>query len=210
MSGSGPVTHLYRYAAPSGLLRQALPRELASGLSWGVLSLATSGGVTEAGPAVHPYFFTGFRAEPGPAAQALLATAAIARAQYYIAAATVRMLRDPVVTSNTDRLRFDPYSTGCDVAAPRDRPAPPLSRRAQGCRRAGRAGTAGRATPAAPVHSQAAHLRSAGFRRAASAQRGGAHPRGGRRPLHAHPQPGELPRLLRRGRPARRARHSIF
>ena len=51
------MTHLYRYAISSGLLRQALPRELASGASRDVLSLATSGGVTEAGPAVHPYFF---------------------------------------------------------------------------------------------------------------------------------------------------------
>ncbi|HEX4093396.1 MAG TPA: hypothetical protein VHZ33_32150 [Trebonia sp.] len=50
----------YRYATPSRLLR-------------GALSLATSGGVTEAGLAAHPYFFTGFLAEPGPAAQTLLA-----------------------------------------------------------------------------------------------------------------------------------------
>jgi hypothetical protein len=76
------------------------------------LSLATSGGITEAGPAVRPYFFTGFLAEPGAAAQALLATAAIARAQYHVAASTIRMLRDPVVTSNADRLRFESFS-GC-------------------------------------------------------------------------------------------------
>src|SRR6266702_3302210 len=127
MSESGPVTHLYRYAAPSGLLRQALPRELASGPSRDVLSLATSGGVTEAGPAVHPCFFTGFLAEPGPAAQALLATAAIARAHYHVAAATVRMLRDPVVTSNTDRLRFESFSTCCGVHARLDLPPSALS-----------------------------------------------------------------------------------
>src|SRR5260370_39074687 len=101
MSGSGPVTHLYRYAASSGLLRQVLPRGLGSGDFRDVLSLATSGGVPEAGPAVHPCFFTGFLAEPGPAAQALIATAAVARAQYHVAAATIRMLRDPLVTSNT-------------------------------------------------------------------------------------------------------------
>jgi len=92
-----------------------------------VLSLATSGGVTESGPAVHPYFFTGFLAEPGPAAQALIATAAIARAQYHVAAATVRMLRDPVVTSNTDRLRFESFSTCCGVHARRDLPPCALS-----------------------------------------------------------------------------------
>src|SRR5215472_18035794 len=94
MSQPGPVTLAYRYATPSVLLRDEL-------------SLATSGGITEAGPAVHPYFFTGFLAEPGPAGQALLATAAIARAQYHVAASVIRMLRDPVVTSNADRLRFE-------------------------------------------------------------------------------------------------------
>jgi len=86
------------------------------------LSLATSGGITEAGPAVHPYFFTGFLAEPGPAAQALLATAAIARAQYHVAASTIRMLRDPVVTSNADRLRFESFSACCGVHARLDLP----------------------------------------------------------------------------------------
>src|SRR5215470_10298177 len=52
MSQAGSVTLAYRYATPSVLLRDEL-------------SLATSGGVTEAGPAVHPYFFTGFLAGPG-------------------------------------------------------------------------------------------------------------------------------------------------
>jgi len=110
-----------------GLLRQALPRELASGPSPDVLSLATSGGVTEAGPAMHPCFFAGFLAGPGPAAQALLATAAIARAHYHVAAATVRMLRDPVVTSNTDRLRFESFSTCCGIHARLDLPPSALS-----------------------------------------------------------------------------------
>ena len=121
------MTHLYRYAASSGLLRQALPCEPTSGSSLDVLSLATSGGVTESGPAVHPYFFTGFLAEPAPAAQALIATAAIARAQYHITAATVRMLRDPVVTSNTDRLRFESFSACCGVHARLDLPPCALS-----------------------------------------------------------------------------------
>ena len=127
MSGTESTTHLYRYAASSGLSRQALPRELASGAFRDVLSLATSGGVTEAGPAVHPYFFTGFLDEPGPAAQALIATAAIARAQYHVAAATVQVLRDPVVTSNTDRLRFESFSTCCGVHARLDLPPSALS-----------------------------------------------------------------------------------
>jgi hypothetical protein len=86
------------------------------------LSLATSGGITEAGPAVRPYFFTGFLTEPGAAAQALLATAAIARAQYHVAASTIRMLRDPVVTSNADRLRFESFSSCCGVHARLDLP----------------------------------------------------------------------------------------
>jgi SWIM zinc finger len=103
------VTLAYRYATPSVLLRDEL-------------SLATSGGITEAGPAVHPYFFTGFLAEPGTAAQALLATAAIARAQYHVAASTIRMLRDPVVTSNADRLRFESFSACCGVHARLDLP----------------------------------------------------------------------------------------
>jgi SWIM zinc finger len=109
MSQTGSVTFAYRYATPSMLLRDEL-------------SLATSGGITEAGPAVHPYFFTGFLAEPGPAAQALLATAAIARAQYHVAASVIRMLRDPVVTSNADRLRFESFSACCGVHARLDLP----------------------------------------------------------------------------------------
>jgi len=123
MSESGPVTHLYRYATSSGLRRQ----EPVSGPARDVLSLATSGGVTEAGPAAHPYFFTGFLTEPGSAAQALIATAAIARAQYHVAAATVRMLRDPVVTSNADRLRFESFSACGGVHARLDLPPPALS-----------------------------------------------------------------------------------
>ena len=119
MSETGPGTLAYRYAAASGLARQATDGD--------VLSLATSGGVTEAGPALHPYFFTGFLAEPGPAAQALLATAAIARAQYHIAGATIALLRDPVVTSNTDRLRFESFSTCCGVHARLDLPPSALA-----------------------------------------------------------------------------------
>jgi hypothetical protein len=41
-------------------------------LAGDVRSFATSGGVTETGAVAHPYFFTGFLAEPGPAARALL------------------------------------------------------------------------------------------------------------------------------------------
>jgi hypothetical protein len=112
---SGPFT--YRYATPSVLAGD-------------MLSFATSGGVTEAGVVAHPYFFPGFLAEPGPAAQALLATAAIARAQYYVATGTAVRSRpgvrygtiDPVVTSNTDRLRFESFSSCCGVHARLDLP----------------------------------------------------------------------------------------
>jgi hypothetical protein len=108
MSESGIVA--YRYAMPSALSGD------------GVLSLATSGGVTDAGPAAHPYFFTGFLAEPGPAAQALLACAAIARARYHNAPSLLASLLDPVVTCNTDRLRFESFSGCCGVHARLDLP----------------------------------------------------------------------------------------
>jgi hypothetical protein len=122
MSGTTGATLAYQYTAPSRLVRDEL-------------RLATSGGITEAGPAAHPYFFTGFLAEPGPAAQALLATAAIARAQYHVAASTLQMLRDPVVTSNADRLRFESFSGCCGVHARLDLPPEALAARpaASGC-----------------------------------------------------------------------------
>lgn len=110
MSGTGSATLEYRYATASTLTRDEL-------------SLATSGGITEAGPAAHPYFFTGFLAEPGPAAQALLATSAIARARYHVAASIIASLvGDPVVTSNADRLRFESFSACCGVHARLDLP----------------------------------------------------------------------------------------
>lgn len=40
------------------------------------LLLGTSGGVTEAGPAAHPYLFKGFLADPRPAALGMLGCAA--------------------------------------------------------------------------------------------------------------------------------------
>jgi hypothetical protein len=103
-------TLAYLYARPSSLS------------SDGVLSFATSGGVTEAGPTAHPHFFSGFLAEPGPAAQALLACAAIARVRYYTPPSTPTALLDPVVTCNTDRLRFESFSGCCGVHARLDLP----------------------------------------------------------------------------------------
>lgn len=64
----------YRYQSPS-LVRGFADRS--------ELLLGTSGGMTKAGPAPHPYFFQGFLAEPGPAALGMLACAAVARARYY-------------------------------------------------------------------------------------------------------------------------------
>jgi len=74
MSGRGSVSAVYSYTTPSALRR-------ADG--GGELALATSGGVTEAGPVPHPYFYSGFLAEPGPDALGMLAVSAIARARYF-------------------------------------------------------------------------------------------------------------------------------
>jgi hypothetical protein len=70
-----PDTELaYRYRQPSAV------RDTAAGA---VVLLATSGGVTEAGPAAHPYFFSGFLTDPAVAAPGLLACAAVARTRYF-------------------------------------------------------------------------------------------------------------------------------
>ena len=72
--------------------------------------LQTSGGVTAAGPAANPRFFTGFLAGAEQAAAGLLAVADVAQARYYQPQRVG--LRDPVVTCNGDRLRFESFS-GC-------------------------------------------------------------------------------------------------
>jgi hypothetical protein len=102
---------VYSYAVPSALRR-------ADG--GGELTLATSGGVTEAGPVLHPYFYSGFLAEPGPATLGMLAVAAIARARYFDASRPASI--DPVVTSNIDTLRFESFSGCCGVHARLDLP----------------------------------------------------------------------------------------
>jgi hypothetical protein len=82
------------------------------------LLLGTSGGLTEAGPAAHPYLFKGFLTDPGPAALGMLGCAAVARARYNIPASVIAAIRaDPVVTSNGDRLRFESFSGCCGVHA---------------------------------------------------------------------------------------------
>jgi len=104
---------LYRYAIPSQVRRAD---------NSSVLLLGTSdGGTTEVteGPALHPYFFKGFLTQPAPAAAGMLACAAIARARYYHApgSAIAKVIADPVVTSNDDRLRFESFSGCCGVHA---------------------------------------------------------------------------------------------
>jgi hypothetical protein len=99
----------YHYRQPSAV------RDTAEGAE---VLLATSGGVTAAGPAAHPYFFSGFLTDPAPAATGMLACAAVARARYYTPmAARLAAMRDPVVTCNADRLRFESFSSCCGVHA---------------------------------------------------------------------------------------------
>jgi hypothetical protein len=101
MSGA---THSYVYLRPSGV-------DPASRRA----RLQTAGGVTVAGPAANPRFFTGFLAGAERAAAGLLAVAGVAQARYYQPQAAA--LRDPVVTCNGDRLRFESFSGCCGVYA---------------------------------------------------------------------------------------------
>jgi hypothetical protein len=77
--------------------------------------LQTSGGVTITGPAANPRFFTGFVTGAEQAATGLLAVADVAQARYYQPQRVG--LRDPVVTCNGDRLRFESFSGCCGVYA---------------------------------------------------------------------------------------------
>jgi hypothetical protein len=72
------------------------------------VTLSTSGGHE-----THPFFFTGFLGKPRQTAQALLVVGEVARSRYYEPPGTIaRLLADPVVTCNVDRLRFESFS-GC-------------------------------------------------------------------------------------------------
>lgn len=95
--------HLHEYA-------YARPSALDGGRADARLALETSGGSTPAGPARRPRFFTGFLTRPAPAAAALLAVADVAAARYH--RPDLARLRDPVVTAQGDRLRFESFS-GC-------------------------------------------------------------------------------------------------
>ena len=86
------------------------------------VGLETAGGVTTAGPAANPRFFTGFLAGAEQAAAGLLAVADVAQARYW--QPQVAALRDPVVTCK---------GTGCgssrSPAAAGSTPASTSSRR---------------------------------------------------------------------------------
>ena len=62
--------------------------------------------MTGAGPAEHPFFFSGFLTDPAAAAEGMLACAAVARSRYFTPGSVVAILRDPVVTSSEDRLQI--------------------------------------------------------------------------------------------------------
>lgn len=91
------MTHSYRYLRPS-----------AADASGGAVGLATSGGTTSRGPLPHPRFFSGVLTRPEAAARGLLAVAAVARTRYF--RPQLAALRDPVVTCDGQRLRFESFS----------------------------------------------------------------------------------------------------
>ncbi|MEU6270340.1 SWIM zinc finger family protein [Saccharopolyspora shandongensis] len=85
-------------------------------LDGGRLGLETAGGTALAGPVGNPRFFTGFLTDAAPAAGGLQAVARVARSRY--PELTGRpAFRDPVVTCNGDRLRFESFSRCCGVYA---------------------------------------------------------------------------------------------
>ncbi|WP_231619192.1 SWIM zinc finger family protein [Nonomuraea sp. SBT364] len=85
----------YSYAGPSVLAH-------------GRLGLSTSGGTALSGPQTHPRFFSGLLTQAAPAAAGLLAVADVAMARYH--QPRPGWTRDPVVTCDGDRLRFESFS----------------------------------------------------------------------------------------------------
>ncbi|MFG2074525.1 SWIM zinc finger family protein [Nonomuraea maritima] len=85
----------YSYAAPSTLTD-------------GRLGLSTSGGTALSGPQAHPRFFSGLLTHAAPAAAGLLAVADVALARYHNP--RPGWTRDPVVTCDGERLRFESFS----------------------------------------------------------------------------------------------------
>ncbi|MEV4834325.1 SWIM zinc finger family protein [Nonomuraea sp. NPDC049486] len=80
----------------------------ASTLADGRLGLSTSGGTALSGPHTHPRFFSGLLTQAAPAAAGLLAVADVALARYH--QPRPGWTRDPVVTCDGDRLRFESFS----------------------------------------------------------------------------------------------------
>lgn len=101
----------YAYLAPS---------EFAQRQGQADLRLATSGGLAPSGAVAHPFFFSGFVAQPAVVAQALLMLARVARTRFYVppnTLAAVLRAADPVVTSTPEGLRFESFSVCCGVYA---------------------------------------------------------------------------------------------
>jgi hypothetical protein len=112
MTNEAGTSLVYRYASPSQVRHADNGSELLLGTSGGVTTEAAEG------LAAHPYFFKGFLTQPAPAAAGMLACAAIARARYYTPTSVImKIITDPVVTSNGDRLRFESFSGCCGVHA---------------------------------------------------------------------------------------------
>ncbi|SEH00098.1 SWIM zinc finger [Nonomuraea solani] len=79
-----------------------------STLTDGRLGLSTSGGTALAGPQAHPRFFSGLLTQAAPAAAGLLAVADVALTRYH--QPRPGWTRDPVVTCDGGRLRFESFS----------------------------------------------------------------------------------------------------
>ncbi|NJP88000.1 SWIM zinc finger family protein [Nonomuraea sp. FMUSA5-5] len=77
-------------------------------LAGGKLGLSTSGGTALSGPAAHPRFFSGLLIHAAPAAAGLLAVADVALTRYH--QPRPGSTRDPVVTCDGQRLRFESFS----------------------------------------------------------------------------------------------------
>ncbi|MCP4868944.1 MAG: SWIM zinc finger family protein [Proteobacteria bacterium] len=98
---SAAVAFSYRYAHASGL--NSAPRP---GVDWG-LSLATCS-VVEGVPS-NPYFLQGRLTKPKVTADLLLCLSDVVRARFYDP--TRRLTMDPVVTSSSELLRFEGFSS---------------------------------------------------------------------------------------------------
>ncbi|GAA2206853.1 SWIM zinc finger domain-containing protein [Nonomuraea monospora] len=77
-------------------------------LADGKLGLSTSGGTALSGPQAHPKFFSGLLTQAAPAAAGLLAVADVALTRYH--QPRPGWTRDPVVTCDGERLRFESFS----------------------------------------------------------------------------------------------------